>query len=1162
LQALQEDDPTYFRDKLLLFRRATMLDRTCQWILDDALFQEWRDQDSTDHPLIWISGETGTGKTQQALLITQHLEQTTPPACETKVLYYFCDPKFREQRDAAARILKGLVIQLWRMQQDLAKILYEEQRGQSSNLFHGRSIEPLWRVFQNMLSMCVGQRIYCIIDGVDHCHEEVLEHFLKKLNAHFVERKQKQGLQAGEHSPDSAPSHPSRCSNEVSSLPDLRMMIFSHENPTCILSELKGFPRRDLGFNRSEISMTDYQDYVAAKVEKVRSNFSKNQEKLGNEVIDIISKKLTSGEGQNYTWVDHAADDFEKTPLDQVSQLAQRMPTSLQSMHTQTLLDIPERQKTTVATILKWVAFALRPLSTLDLTKAVKYTLKIAFTKRDLKKALSYCGGIIRRDGKQVLLADQSIRHLMLTEQSTFKHDAKLNSFVLKKSTCHAEMANACVAYLQDSKHLNRSRRVRLDEKDKLESNDEAFFKKHPFLEYAIVHWTSHAQQGTVEETAYDAPFFMKDSSRRRQWWESYWMSHRKKYAWAWTAPRKFSLLHLAAFFDIVSLAVHVERQGNLTTLLRATDDHGMKPIHWATENSQTVMMKFLLRHGDFDEKALRQASYTGDLAAVTTLLSNRQVLRQKPTISRAESAPALLSNPFQSVRTTALRTVAEWSKRSNSNDGNNSSSSPLSPPEAFGPGKANSWSPLHIASACGHDDIVAVLLKFGEDSHVSTAGGWLALHHAAWYGIVPVMNHLIAVGVDAKALTKEKWSPLHCAVANDQPAAAKYLLDRHRVDLEAEDRFGVTPFHLACKAANITIMEILLDRNANFETTTYQGWTPLMSSCLKGDLNVVKLLLSRGAKPDSRQVRSTEAGKQIELSPLTIAKTYGREGCVHFLEIAGATDVNQLTAEDMKSLPPVLGSEILERDTHGDRQAMKLEPCSMKVEGPFGAAEESDGLSESEDEVSDEEDSDAGSSIHHGSSRDSTSACAAPDECVSDMRVPGDWTESQSVDQGNAVPSRKCQVLETGCTMEKESASDVSVPTCPNLQQVQLELRQTNNSNATCSTSEPPLVKGSPMFGLFDRPSKSPSMLAGTFGKMAPKRANTHTGTIPDRIHQSSVIAKDEHCQSAVQDEGGTDGEPTKTAAQSSKALSGFFNRLNFREGEKQSKQDAGHKS
>jgi hypothetical protein len=136
LQGLQERHPRYYREELITLRGSKILKGTCEWILEDELFKQWRDQCLTDHPLIWISGKTGTGKTQQALLITQYLENITSNSCNSKVLYYFCDPQRREERDAAACILKGLVVQLCLMQQDLARIVSEEQRGQASNLFH------------------------------------------------------------------------------------------------------------------------------------------------------------------------------------------------------------------------------------------------------------------------------------------------------------------------------------------------------------------------------------------------------------------------------------------------------------------------------------------------------------------------------------------------------------------------------------------------------------------------------------------------------------------------------------------------------------------------------------------------------------------------------------------------------------------------------------------------------------------------------------------------------------------------------------------------------------------------------------------------------------------------------------------------------------------
>jgi ankyrin repeat protein len=1109
LQGLQERHPRYYREELITLRGSKILKGTCEWILEDELFKQWRDQCLTDHPLIWISGKTGTGKTQQALLITQYLENITSNSCNSKVLYYFCDPQRREERDAAACILKGLVVQLCLMQQDLARIVSEEQRGQASNLFHGRAIEPLWAVFQKMLSMCSEQRIYCIIDGVDHCHEESLEHFLQRLNRYFVERNNRQELQVEGRAHEGATSYLSESTNKDSSLPDLRMMIFSHENPSCISNILKAFSRRDLGRDESKASTSDFHNYVAANVERVCSSFSKNQAELSREIVETISDKLASGEGRNYTWVHHAAEGFVRTPSDQISELAQRMPNNLQSMHMQTLFDIPDQQRTTVATILRWVALALRPLSTLELTKAVKYTLKIAFTKRNLKKALSYCGGTIRRHGKHIILADQTIRDLMFAEPNPFRHDTKLRQLVMNRSACHSELTNACIAYLQSSKNLNKSRRVRLNPGDRLGARDKAFFDKHPFLEYAMVHWTSHAQQGTVEGTYYDAEFFAKGSLRRKQWWESYWISHRTKYAWAWTKPSRFSLLHLAAFFDIIPLAKHVERQGNVTRLLGATDGQGMRPIHWATEKSQTAMMKFLLQHGDFDEKALRQVSRTGDFAATTMLLNNRQVLRQKPTISRAESAPALISNPFQSFRTHALRSVAEWSRGSEHNLDNKPS--PVSPSVPGGSisGNAKSETPLHIASACGHDDIVELLLKHGEDCHVPTEDGWVALHLAAWYGMVPIMDRLIDAGADVKALTKEKWSPLHCAVRNCQPQAVKCLLDKHQVDLELEDNDGATPFHIACKAANTTIMAILLDHNANIEKKSRQGWTPLMWSCLYGDLNVLQLLLRWGASTNARYVSSTEDGKQIELGPMTIARMYQHQGCVRLLEASGVTDTTLHFADEVKNLLPVPGVEGSAYNNFGFHEVTSVGVHCTETEDLVGDVEELGRLSESEgEESSDEVDSMAELGSQNGSSCDSLQNCAAKEDCSSESKVSnGGLTRSKSAGEEKESALPHAHGLELGEIVEQMRTLSLSVPIPPGLHQVQSEPQCTNNFGATCTTPESLGVRGISTGDSPKRSTKTASIFADKFAKLMTRRASAPLGTTQEREHRGSSV-------------------------------------------------------
>jgi hypothetical protein len=1106
IQGLQENHPKHYREELITSRSEPDFKGTCDWILEDKLFKQWRDQCLVDHPLIWISGKAGSGKTQQALLITQYLEQITSKTSDSKVLYYFCNPHQREERDAAARILKGLVLQLCTMQQDLARVIVEEQRWQGSNLFHGRAIEPLWTVFQKMLSMCSEQRIYCIIDGVDHCHEEILEHFLQRLRRYFVERNNRQELQACGHEPQPATL------DKSSSLPDLRMMIFSHETPSCIPRILKTFSRRDIGCDQSKALKSNFEDYVADKIEEVCGSFPGSQKDLSRGIAETMSNKLVSGEDRNYTWVRTAADSFKRTPMNQIPKLVQRMPNDLRTMHIQTLLDIPDQQKMTVITTLKWVALALKPLSTLELTKAVKCTLKIAFTKRNLKKTLSYCGGTIRKVEEGILLADQSIRDLMFAEPSPFRHDSKLRNLAISRSACHSELTNVCVAYLQESKNMNKSRRVRLHKDDKLAARDKAFFDKHPFLEYAIVYWTSHAQQGTVEETDYDAAFFAKESPRRKQWWESYWISHRKKYAWAWTKPSRFSLLHLAAFFDIVPLAKHVARQGNVPKLLDVADGQGMRAINWTTERSQTAMMHFLLQHGDFDEEAVRHVARTGDCAALTMLLNNRQILRQKPMISRAESAPALITNPFQSFRTHALRSVAEWARGSEHSIGNKLSLASPSTPGNSACSYAKTETPLHIASACGHDNIVELLLKHGEDCHVPTKDGWVALHCAAWYGMIHIMDRLIAAGADIKALTKEKWSPLHCAVINCQPEAARCLLDKHQVDVDVEDNDGATPFHIACKAANITMMEILLNYDADIDRKSRLGYTPLILSCQNGDLNVLRLLLHRGANTNAKHVTLTEDGKQFELGPMAIARMFDRQGCVRLLEASGITDPTLPTADEAKTLLRV--SEVEGKDHHdfNSYDVTSAGVYSAEIEDPLDDAEELRVLSDSEGEQSsDEEDSVAGSGTSNGLLRDSLRDFSAREECRLENEISNAGSiRSLSTDEekgSTVVHSRESRTSEITETTRTPS---LSVLNTPDLHQAQAKLQYADSVGTACVAPESPgvgtMLTGAPP----ERSTNTTNIFADKFAKLMTRRATAPAGKFQDGENQGSSVTKD----------------------------------------------------
>lgn len=132
-----------------------------------------------------------------------------------------------------------------------------------------------------------------------------------------------------------------------------------------------------------------------------------------------------------------------------------------------------------------------------------------------------------------------------------------------------------------------------------------------------------------------------------------------------------------------------------------------------------------------------------------------------------------------------------------------------------------------------------------------------------------------------------ESNTALHCAAADGDDVAVQYLLGQCRVneknsrgftplhlavlygaryqgrtvsslikagaDVNAEDNFGQTPLHLACRSLNCC--ELLLAHGATLNVRTGKGVTPLHLAVSYGQREIVRLLLARGADTTIRNV-------------------------------------------------------------------------------------------------------------------------------------------------------------------------------------------------------------------------------------------------------------------------------------------------------------------
>ncbi|XP_067126374.1 uncharacterized protein [Centruroides vittatus] len=99
-------------------------------------------------------------------------------------------------------------------------------------------------------------------------------------------------------------------------------------------------------------------------------------------------------------------------------------------------------------------------------------------------------------------------------------------------------------------------------------------------------------------------------------------------------------------------------------------------------------------------------------------------------------------------------------------------------------------WTPIHLASANGHSDVVKFLALEGAHLAALDPSGYNAIHIAAMNGHHDCIEVLLRMGVDVDTLTADGFTPLHLATMNSYVDCCRTLL-RWGASLEKEDALG-----------------------------------------------------------------------------------------------------------------------------------------------------------------------------------------------------------------------------------------------------------------------------------------------------------------------------------------------------------------------------------
>lgn len=526
--------------KSLIALKGRRVGGTCEWLMQHPRYQEWLTDAS--HPLLWISGGPGKGKTMLAIYITEEL-QPVVVAADNVLLYYFCSNRDKN-RNTALTIMRGILHQWIDMHPHLAKGIKNSFEGTETTKYTISSFDSLWRVFLALLQQSTSSQVVCVLDGLDECEKESLGRLLDAVGNYLSKSGEK-------------------------ARPRLKLIILSRPQPAVLENKLGQCQRIQLDASDAEISR-DVERYILAKVAELAS-----EQNLDEEKVAQVQQALLAGADGTFLWVGFVANELQGRSWSKIDQVLRHVPNGLGGIYQRLLQQIGDKEA--LVPILQWVVLAARPLTLEELTVATGIKAAGTLSATEVaKNRLSLGGLLVKVEGDVVNLVHESAKEFFQSDQVSIKGIAM---FRMSQDT-HRTLMQTCLAHVERGYGNPRSIH-------EISSYD-------PFLSYASQYWPVHFHHAIHVMDApseFSRPFFQVSPPIREEWWKVYWEQEKNG-----GSPPSFTLLHLAAYFGNVPWAkLLISKHARL--ILRK-DNYGRTPLSWAVNQGHREMAELLLDHG------------------------------------------------------------------------------------------------------------------------------------------------------------------------------------------------------------------------------------------------------------------------------------------------------------------------------------------------------------------------------------------------------------------------------------------------------------------------------------------------------------------------------------------------------------------------------------
>ncbi|CCD50983.1 hypothetical protein BofuT4_P022510.1 [Botrytis cinerea T4] len=416
----------------------TAVEGTLQWLVTDqplefqdhperlqkSDFIEWRD--SNQSCVLLITGTPGQGKSVLSNFVIDHLQEQQKP--QNKIIYYFCNIKNEESSRTASSILRSFIVQLCEDQRLYHKLPNRFQNKDEKEFFTD-SFDNLWRIFLDLISTDIYNRIYCIIDGLDVYGTE-MKSLLEYLNEHL------KTIRIGE--------------------PFLKLLCTSRPEEFVV----------DIAFSPSKTLCASEEDLTTFIKSELRSFRTKFTDDMKGYILKAAKEKA----GTTFLWISILLREIQGLRLPSrkdVEKKMKQLPLEINDLYKSLLQKVLGSPKDIA--ILTWITYAARPLSFKELEVALAIGMtenatswknckeeKIVLNAEVIQTSL---GSLIDVIGPNPFLIHQTLRDFLKSSGILEKAEI-LNQFERPGML----LANTCISYLNFDDIAEAKRLKMLDE--------------------------------------------------------------------------------------------------------------------------------------------------------------------------------------------------------------------------------------------------------------------------------------------------------------------------------------------------------------------------------------------------------------------------------------------------------------------------------------------------------------------------------------------------------------------------------------------------------------------------------------------------------------------------------------------------------------------------